>query len=135
MARKTKAEQQREVEQAQADLWDDFVRQYPARFARVLYEYAYKQHEGFRVAFYEETGKYRFLVDNDDAELWADRVLMPSLEAVSFADQTDVIYTLECIEGCLMSMQQYKDRVAEQYQKRAQALAKLTKEEKELLGV
>lgn len=135
MPRKTKAEQQREYEQAQEDMWNDFVCQYPSRFAKVLWLYGQRYSDGFNVGYNKEKDEYRLCCDNDDSGIWGDYTLTPSLEAVSFADQNDVVYKLEAVEGMLDSVDRYKEKLREKEQKRHLALLKLTNEERELLGL
>jgi hypothetical protein len=128
MAKETKAERAvREELEAEAS-YQDFVRKYPTRFAALLFDAAVKHNDVLIVARLDaET--YRFAREN---ETWSDVVLKTTAPANR---DWEALYNLEAAEQLVKNRETELDEENRKYHARQTAFAKLSKEERELLGV
>jgi hypothetical protein len=137
MARKTKAEQQREHDQRLEDQWNDFVAQYPERFTRLLMAFYNMRVNGYDclLEFNEGRGEVLFELDHDNTGAYCAKWLPCKPEVFMPEAKQYLIHDFSQVELQVSDLKEWEKRMASQAQKRKDALAKLTKEEKELLGL
>ena len=127
MARMTKSQQALHDELEAEVSFQAFVREYPARFAKVLFSFATVDNSQLNVKQVDAT---HFVFSTENA--WETR----TLAVASPANQSwDAVEDLEHVERLL---KQYDDERAEEqrkYEVRNAALAKLNAEERELLNL
>lgn len=129
MAKETKAEAAARQELEAEVSYQKFVREYPARFAAVLYEYMDLHYVGFRVKKLDEE-TYSFNRDSDNR--WSERELKVTPPANR---NWESVSALEDVER---ELKNYAEEQAEERRKatvRQAALSKLNAEERELLGL
>jgi hypothetical protein len=128
MVKETKAEQLHNAELEAEVSYQKFVREYPARFVAAMYEYLTLEYAGFRVHKLDaET--YNFSVEG---ERWSDCELKVAPPANR---NWEVVEALESVERGLLRYAAEQAEANRQYAVKQAALAKLSKEERELLGV
>ncbi len=127
MAKETKAERlAREELEAEAS-YQAFVREYPARFAALMYEYLSLEHAGFNVDKVDDE-TYSFY----RGEKWSSYELKVTPPANR---NWEVVSNLEEVESKLAEYAAEQAEETRKYSLKCAALGKLTKEERELLGV
>lgn len=127
MARETKAQRDERLEAEREAYRAEFVAEYPQRLTRLVFEFATLWSVP-RVKRYDENS-YVFMSE-DSRNTWNSEWVLPD---VLTNYRQDVYDNMETVE---QEVQYYKDYLAEQERKanvRANALAKLTSEERELL--
>lgn len=127
MARETKAQRDERLEAEREAYRAEFVAEYPQRLTRLVFEFATLWSVP-RVKRYDENS-YVFMSE-DSRNTWNSEWVLPD---VLTNYRQDVYDNMETVE---QEVQYYKDYLAEQERKanvRANALAKLTAEERELL--
>lgn len=128
MAKETKAERAVREELESEVAWQKVVREYPTRFAALMFDAAVKHNDVLIVARLDaET--YRF---GREDETWSDIVLKTTAPANR---DWEVLYELEKAEQLVKNREAELDEANRKYHARQTALAKLSKEERELLGV
>jgi hypothetical protein len=137
MARKTKAEVLREHEQRLEDQWADFVAQYPERFTRLLIAFYNMRVKGYDCVldYNEAEGEVQFNLDHYDSGAYCDKCLPCKPDVFNPEAKHFLMYNFSQAELQVSDVKEWETRMASQAQKRKDALAKLTKEEKELLGL
>jgi hypothetical protein len=128
MAKETKAEAAARHELEAEVSYQAFVREYPARFAAVLFEYLQLEHAGFRVKKMDAETYSFYRADHQ----WSDRVLKVSPPANRNWEVTTLLGEVESELADYAAEQAEADR---KYAVKAAALLKLSAEERELLGV
>ena len=127
MARETKAQRDERLEAEREAYRAEFVAEYPQRLTRLVFEFATLWSVP-RVKRYDENS-YVFMSE-DSRNTWNSEWVLPDVLTNYRQDVYDNMETEE------QEVQYYKDYLAEQERKanvRANALAKLTAEERELL--
>jgi hypothetical protein len=128
MAKETKAERAAREEFEAEVSYQNFVREYPARFVAVMYEYLTREHAGFRV---HKLDAETYSFSREDYS-YSNRELKVAPPANR---NWEAVEALEEVEHYLAD---YARELAEENRKfmvKQTALAKLSKEERELLGV
>lgn len=127
MARMTKAEQAAAQELEAEVSYQKFVREYPARFAHVLFNFATMNNSELRVKK-ADADRFVFSTEND----WESRTLRV---AAPTKQDWELVEDLEYVERLLSDYHAERAEEQRKYEVRTAALAKLTKEERELLNV
>lgn len=128
MAKETKAEREARMANELAAEWAEFVAAYPTRFAALMFAYMDLSHVGFQVRKIDaET--YEF---TRHEYLYRQFTLKVTPPANYSYETTDAVETLE---AALADYAREEAEAQRRYQVKQAALAKLSKEERELLGV
>lgn len=129
MARETAAEKRVRLEQERAErdarVWAEFTATYPVRFANVLFKYMELHYDRFYVKKLDDE-TYQFERDYTDETL---KVTPPANYDWEYFN------ALDSVETAVREYYEEKQEAERKYAVRRAALAKLTAEEKELLGV
>jgi hypothetical protein len=128
MAKETKAEAAARHELEAEASYQAFVRQYPARFACVLFKYMELEHAGFRVKRMDHETYSFYRVDHR----WSERELKVTPPANRNWEVTTLLGDVESELADYAAEQAEADR---KFAVKTAALAKLNKEERELLGL
>ena len=139
MARESKAQKQEKKRQKDFEEWNQFWLTYPDRLTLLVYgygsEFADQGYSVYKSTDADETVWFHFTAGHDDwmlpinLQMETDRILAG--EPIN----NELIYWLESAESALWRAQQARDEKRRQKEVRAQALAKLTEEERTLLGI
>lgn len=129
--RKTKAEIAEEQAKAKQAHEDEFVEGYSTRLIRVMYDFYNLRHAGFGVTRDDSSDEYHFTAGHDYSGAFCD----DWIPETPVGDLSDVEYMLERVEDAVTAFRQYEKELAEMALKKQAALAKLTKEDKEILGL
>jgi hypothetical protein len=138
MPRETKTQKLEKKRQQEFEQWNQFWLTYPDRLALLIYGYGQEfAEQSYTVSKFEsDEGVWFHLSAGSD--IWGlplnlqaetDRILAG--EPIN----TDLIYQLESAESALWRAQQARDEEQRLKEVRAQALAKLSEEERALLGL
>jgi hypothetical protein len=138
MPRETKTQKLEKKRQQEFEQWNQFWLTYPDRLALLIYGYGQEfAEQDYTVSKFEsDEGVWFHLSAGSD--IWGlplnlqaetDRILAG--EPIN----TDLIYQLESAESALWRAQQARDEEQRLKEVRAQALAKLSEEERALLGL
>ena len=128
MAKETKAERAVREEAEAVVAWAIFVQEYPTRFAAVMFDAAVKHNDVLTVSKLDDE-TYSFSRENEN---WSD-VALKATPPVN--RDWEVLYLVEKAEQLVKNRQTELDEENRKYHARQTALAKLSKEERELLGV
>lgn len=129
MAKETKADREARMALEQEAEYQQFVREYPARFAKLMFDYMNLSHAEFYV---KQLDAETYEFSRDSYSSWKNSTLKVSAPANY---NRKVMYDLEEAERYL---QDYARELAEslrKYQVKQAALNKLSAEERELLGL
>ncbi|WP_396189693.1 hypothetical protein [Flavobacterium sp.] len=132
MARETRAQREAREEAERQAQWEEFLAEYPRRFAKVLYGFTMLDASGVR-----HNGEFYDVQQLDDETYHFSHDYVAEVVKVTppVNQNWQVLYALESLER---SVQGYYDEKAEQTRKdqvRTTALNKLNAEERELLGL
>lgn len=128
MAKETKAEREVRLQAEQNERWAEFVAEYPARFANVMYLFMNNSHAGFTVKRFDYD-TYEF---GRHDHMWA----VYTLKTTPPQNYSlDVMDALENLESEFKAFKAEEAEAQRKYEVRQAALAKLNKEERDLLGL
>ena len=136
MARKTKAQIEQERQAEQEQIWEDFVRDYHKRYAAILYGVLSDRRGHVEEDVNDDPAMYRFTIDHDKANAYCDEWLPVYPDyLVDIRDRQRVMENMQHVEFTLSEIELWEKGILEREMKKRAALAKLTDEEKKLLGV
>ena len=138
MPRESKAQKQEKKRQKEFEEWNQFWLTYPDRLVLLIYGYGQDfAEQGYTVQKFEsDEGVWFHLSAGSDT--WSLPInLQSETDRILTGEpiNTDLIYQLESAESALWRAQQARDEQQRQKEVRAQALAKLSEEERVLLGI
>lgn len=138
MPRETKAQKLEKKRQQEFEDWNQFWLTYPDRLVLLVYGYGQDfAEQGYEVRKFEsDQGVWFHFSTGPDT--WSLPInLQSETDSILSGDpiNTDLIYQLESAESALWRAQQARDEQQRQKEVRAAALAKLSEEERALLGI
>jgi hypothetical protein len=124
-AKQRRAQQEEAIALEQAQVWEVYKAEYPARFANLLFQYLNLNHEGFNVVKVDNE-TYVFQRNHTEETL---KVTPPDNFSWGFK------YSVESVEREFKKLEEERAEAERQRLFRANALSKLTLEERRALGL